>query len=171
MSEDTLQLTESQYNLLVAARNLDEPAVIEQDSLERVQALFGEVLEREHGLRDGAALPLTAQLDQLEADDEADELLGRQQPETSRPSADELDDEPDEPDDVDPLALLEQADQATRDAVKHDVAKAQSLSSRCPEHSDALRRSALERLGLDPDDSDAIAVLEREIPSDPRLLV
>ena len=176
MSDDSLQLSDEQLSILLNSREIreqgGEPRVINADDLETIRNVLSDALAETTGLPAPESLTVEQMAMQLDADrdDAVEALTLTQQPETGGVDPDDL-----EQDDAlagdDPVALLEQADQETRDAVEREIANAQAMHSRTPDYADELRRSALERLGLETDDTDAIAVLEREIPSDPRLLV
>lgn len=158
-------LSDKQLDLLLAARDLDDAVVIEQETLSRVKQLLGDVLEANHQLRDGAALPLTAQLDQLESDGNVDDVLGRQQhPETGGASPDDFD-ESGADESTDPVAALRSHENPTE--IKRMLSKADAFerNDRLPNHTESLRAEAAAELGCDVDD---LAEIDR--PSDPTLV-
>ncbi len=172
MSEDSLTLTEQQYDLLVAAERCDgEPRVVAAETLDAIRDVL-EPAVSSTGVRDASVLSVQQLAMQLaESDSEPDALV--QNPETTRPTQDELkagdgDDEPASA--ADALADLERDDPAAAREVRKTLAKSRTVSDRLPEHSNALRRQASRRLGLD-DESAVDELLESdEIPSDPRLV-
>lgn len=167
MMTDELKIPEQTYNLLIDAKSCDDPVVVEAETLEHVRAVLEPAVEQSTGLASTDSLTVRQLAEQMAADDDAVEALA-QNPETGDDPADDdvtADTDPDTDSDVtETLANLEQED---AHEVRQQLAKAQTLENRLPEHAESLKRAASET--LDCDESEIDALLD-DIPADPRLV-
>lgn len=166
MMTDDLEIPEQTYSLLLEAKRIrddgDEAVVISDKTLKNVRDLLEPAVEATTGLSSAESLSLRQLSEQLAVEEDALETLC-QQPETGGGSDTDIDTDP--ADVKEALAGLEQSEAHT---VRQNLAKAQTLSARLPEHSDSLKRSAAATLGVSTDEIDE--QLLDEIPSDVRLV-
>ena len=165
-SDDSLQLTEQQYNLLVDAKEMDDPRVVDGDDLETIKDVLADALRETTGLPAPEALELPQMAEQLSSDHGDAVAALSQQPETSRPSADDLDEsESDADESVDPADALRTY--SDPDEIKRKLSLADSFdrNDRLPKHAAELRRECADALGVAVDELDEI-----DRPSEPTLI-
>lgn len=140
----TPNLTEEQLNLLVSAKDKDNPVVVDGDALETAKSILGERLD----ITDPGSLPLAALAAQYDADDTEDVSSKAmaalsQQPETGGATAPDLGGVSG----VDALAA------APGDAQRfcHLLDKSRKLETRIPKRAREMREEAATLAGVDPD--------------------
>lgn len=168
-STPTESLTESQINLLLDARDLDDPVVLSADDVGRAKAVLGAAL-REKGVRDAESLPLGALARQFEAPDQGEP----EEPEIDVSALTELEQTPetggapeagdalekDFGDATDLESAVARADADSLSAARETLRKADLMAPRTPEYAGDLRRESARLLAVDAD------VLEDAIEQD-----